>query len=56
MPNPAAGYYFEELSIGQTAESARTVTEADVAAAQKIGEEFLSNAVIEDVVSVTIEN
>ena len=30
MPNPAAGYYFEELSIGQTAESARTVTEADI--------------------------
>jgi phosphoribosylformylglycinamidine synthase len=34
----------------------RAVTEADVATAQKIGEEFLSNAVIEDVVSVTIEN
>jgi len=34
----------------------RAVTEAGVAAAQKIGEEFLSNAVIEDVVSVTIEN
>ena len=30
MPNPAAGYNFEELSIGQTAESARTVTEADI--------------------------
>ncbi|AMS28349.1 MAG TPA: (R)-hydratase [Hyphomonadaceae bacterium] len=30
MPNPAAGHYFEELSIGQTAESARTVTEADI--------------------------
>ena len=30
MPNSAAGYYFEELSIGQTAESARTVTEADI--------------------------
>jgi phosphoribosylformylglycinamidine synthase PurS subunit len=34
----------------------RAVTEADIAAATKIGEEFLSNAVIEDVVSVTIEN
>jgi 3-hydroxybutyryl-CoA dehydratase len=30
MPNPAAGYFFEELSIGQIAESARTVTEADI--------------------------
>jgi phosphoribosylformylglycinamidine synthase len=34
----------------------RAVTEADIAAATKIGEEFLSNAVIEDVVSVTVEN
>ncbi len=34
----------------------REVTDRDVAAAQKIGEDFLSNAVIEDVVSVTVEN
>jgi phosphoribosylformylglycinamidine synthase subunit PurS len=34
----------------------RPVTEADVADAQKIGESFLSNAVIEDVVSVTVED
>jgi 3-hydroxybutyryl-CoA dehydratase len=30
MPNPAGGYFFEELSIGQSALSARTVTEADI--------------------------
>ncbi|GBF57780.1 (R)-specific enoyl-CoA hydratase [Candidatus Phycosocius bacilliformis] len=30
MPNAASGFYFEELSIGQVAESARTVTEADI--------------------------
>ena len=34
----------------------REITDADVAAAQKIGEEFLSNAVIEDVVNVHVEN
>jgi phosphoribosylformylglycinamidine synthase subunit PurS len=34
----------------------RPVTDADVAEAQKIGENFLSNAVIEDVVSVTVQN
>ena len=32
------------------------VTDADLAEAQKIGENFLSNAVIEDVVSVTVQN
>jgi hypothetical protein len=32
------------------------VTAADLADAQKIGESFLSNAVIEDVVSVTVDN
>ena len=30
MPNNAGGYYFDELTIGQKAQSARTVTEADV--------------------------
>jgi 3-hydroxybutyryl-CoA dehydratase len=30
MPNNAAGHYFEELSIGQVAESSRTVTESDL--------------------------
>jgi phosphoribosylformylglycinamidine synthase PurS subunit len=34
----------------------RPVTDADLAEAQKIGENFLSNAVIEDVVSVTVQN
>jgi len=34
----------------------RQVTDADLAEAQKIGENFLSNAVIEDVVSVTVQN
>lgn len=34
----------------------REVTAADLAEAQKIGESFLSNAVIEDVVSVTVDN
>ncbi len=34
----------------------RPVTDADIAAAQQIGESFLSNAVIEDVVSVTVDN
>jgi phosphoribosylformylglycinamidine synthase len=34
----------------------REITDADIAAAQKIGEEFLSNAVIEDVVNVHVEN
>ena len=34
----------------------RAVTDADLAEAQKIGENFLSNAVIEDVVSVTVQN
>jgi phosphoribosylformylglycinamidine synthase len=34
----------------------RPVTDADLANARKIGEDFLSNAVIEDVVNVTIEN
>ena len=34
----------------------RAVTDADVAEAQKIAENFLSNAVIEDVVSVTVQN
>jgi 3-hydroxybutyryl-CoA dehydratase len=30
MPNAAGGYFFEELSIGQKANSNRTVTEADI--------------------------
>ena len=34
----------------------REITESDLAEAQKIGENFLSNAVIEDVVSVTVQN
>jgi phosphoribosylformylglycinamidine synthase PurS subunit len=34
----------------------REITDADVAAAKKIGEEFLSNAVIEDVVNIHVEN
>ncbi len=34
----------------------RAVTDSDIAEAQKIGESFLSNAVIEDVVSVTVQN
>ncbi len=34
----------------------RAVTDADIADAQKIGESFSSNAVIEDVVSVTVQN
>jgi len=34
----------------------REVTDADLAEAQKIGENFLSNSVIEDVVSVTVQN
>ena len=34
----------------------RAITDADLAEAQKIGENFLSNAVIEDVVSVTVQN
>lgn len=34
----------------------RAVTESDLANARKIGDEFLSNSVIEDVVNVTIEN
>jgi len=34
----------------------RAVTDADIASAKQIGENFLSNAVIEDVVSVRVEN
>ncbi len=34
----------------------REISEADIANAKKIGEEFLSNAVIEDVVNVHVEN
>ena len=34
----------------------REITDADISSAQKIGEEFLSNAVIEDVVNVHVEN
>ncbi len=34
----------------------RALTDSDIAEAQKIGESFLSNAVIEDVVSVTVQN
>jgi 3-hydroxybutyryl-CoA dehydratase len=30
MPNPAGGLFFDELAVGQAAEAARTVTEADV--------------------------
>ena len=30
MPNNAGGYFFEELTVGQKATSARTVTEADI--------------------------
>ena len=33
----------------------REVTEADIENARKVGENFLSNAVIEDVVAVTVE-
>ena len=33
----------------------RPVTDADVENARKVGESFLSNAVIEDVVAVTVE-
>ena len=34
----------------------RPVTDDDLANARRIGEDFLSNSVIEDVVNVTIEN
>ena len=34
----------------------REITESDIANARKIGEDFLSNAVIEDVVNVHVEN
>ncbi len=34
----------------------REVTEADLDQARKIGEDFLSNAVIEDVVKISVEN
>jgi phosphoribosylformylglycinamidine synthase len=34
----------------------REITDADIANAKKIGEDFLSNAVIEDVVNVHVEN
>ncbi len=34
----------------------REINEGDIANAKKIGEEFLSNAVIEDVVNVHVEN
>jgi phosphoribosylformylglycinamidine synthase len=34
----------------------RQVTDADLENARKVGESFLSNAVIEDVVAVTVEN
>lgn len=34
----------------------RAVTDADIAEAHKIAENFLSNQVIEDVVAVTVEN
>lgn len=34
----------------------RAITDADIANAHKIGDEFLSNAVIEDVVNVHVEN
>lgn len=34
----------------------REITDADISNAQKIGEDFLSNAVIEDVVNVHVEN
>ncbi|AOY55541.1 MAG: hypothetical protein RI933_449 [Actinomycetota bacterium] len=34
----------------------RTITDADIAEAHKIAENFLSNQVIEDVVAVTVEN
>jgi 3-hydroxybutyryl-CoA dehydratase len=30
MPNEAGGYFFEDLALGQTATSTRTVTEADI--------------------------
>lgn len=32
MPNSAGGLYFEDLSLGQSAEASRTVTEADILA------------------------
>jgi phosphoribosylformylglycinamidine synthase len=34
----------------------REITDADIASAKKIGDDFLSNAVIEDVVNVHVEN
>ena len=34
----------------------RAVTDADIESAKQIGENFLSNAVIEDVVSVSVDN
>jgi phosphoribosylformylglycinamidine synthase len=34
----------------------RPITDTDLANARKIADEFLSNAVIEDVVNVTVEN
>lgn len=34
----------------------REITDADISNAQKIGEDFLSNVVIEDVVNVHVEN
>jgi phosphoribosylformylglycinamidine synthase len=34
----------------------REITDADIANATRIGEDFLSNAVIEDVVNVHVEN
>ena len=34
----------------------REITDADIANATKIGEDFLSNTVIEDVVNVHVEN
>ena len=34
----------------------REITDADIASAKKIGNDFLSNAVIEDVVNVHVEN
>jgi phosphoribosylformylglycinamidine synthase PurS subunit len=48
---------FENVRIGKRIELHVTgeVTEADLAEAAKIGESFLSNGVIEDVVNIHVE-
>ena len=53
-----AGHNVTTVRIGKRIELHfdRPVTDADLANARKIGEDFLSNAVIEDVVNVVVEN